>query len=67
MVEEGAKVSQNIMWLLYLCIKPKTSETLQKHFYAIVKMKNFTMFPAFPMHGSFGRAAICSPSQYGQC
>ena len=25
-VEEGAKASQNIMWLLYLCIKPETSE-----------------------------------------
>ena len=26
-VEEGAKASQTIMWLLYLCIKPETSET----------------------------------------
>ena len=26
MVEEGAKVSQIIMWLLYWCIKPETSE-----------------------------------------
>ena len=26
MVEEGAKVSQIIMWLLYLCVKPETSE-----------------------------------------
>ena len=26
-VEEGAKASQNIMWLLCLCIKPETSET----------------------------------------
>ena len=26
-VEEGAKASQNIMWLLNLCIKPETSET----------------------------------------
>ena len=25
-VEEGAKTGQNIMWLLYLCIKPETSE-----------------------------------------
>ena len=25
-VEEGAKASQIIMWLLYLCIKPETSE-----------------------------------------
>jgi len=25
-VEEGAKVSGIIMWLLYLCIKPETSE-----------------------------------------
>ena len=26
-VEEGAKVSRIIMWLLYLCIKPETSKT----------------------------------------
>ena len=26
-VEEGAKASQNIMWLLYVCIEPETSET----------------------------------------
>ena len=26
-VEEGAKASQIIMWLLYLCIKPETSKT----------------------------------------
>jgi len=26
-VEEGAEASQTIMWLLYLCIKPETSET----------------------------------------
>jgi len=25
-VEEGAKASQTIMWLLYLCIKPETFE-----------------------------------------
>ena len=25
-VEEGAKVSQIIMWLMYLCNKPETSE-----------------------------------------
>ena len=28
MVEEGAKASQNIMWLLDLCIKPETSESV---------------------------------------
>ena len=26
-VKEGAKASQIIIWLLYLCIKPETSET----------------------------------------
>ena len=43
-VEEGAKASQIIMWLLYLCTKPKTSEMVQKRFYAIVKV---TFFPRF--------------------
>ena len=62
----GAKASQTIMWLLYLCIKPETSEMLIKHFHAIVKVKNFTAFPAFPM-GASGMGAICSPSYYWQC
>ena len=61
MVKEGAKASQNIMWLLYLCIKPETSETQQNRFHAIVKVKNFTTFPAF------STGATCSPSHYGQC
>ena len=26
LIEEGAKVGQIFMWLLYLCIKPETSE-----------------------------------------
>ena len=54
MVEEGDNASQNIMWLLYSYIKPATSETYQKHFHAIVKVKNFTTFPAFPMGASEG-------------
>ena len=37
----GAKASQIIMQLLYLCIKPETSEMQQKCFHAIVKVKNF--------------------------
>ena len=32
-----------VMWLLYLC---ETSEMQQKHFYAIVKAQDFSMFPA---------------------
>ena len=26
LIEEGSKVGQIFMWLLYLCIKPETSE-----------------------------------------
>ena len=29
-VEEGAKVIIELCWLLYLCIKPETSEMKQK-------------------------------------
>ena len=50
-VEEGAKVSQIIRWLLYLCIKPETSKiNVTKAFRAIV------IFPVFPhvSHGNFG-------------
>ena len=61
MVEEGAKASQIFMCLLHLCLKPETSEMQQKHFHAIVKVKNFSTFPAFPK-GTSGRAAICSLS-----
>ena len=32
-----------VMWLLYLC---ENSEMQQKHFYAIVKAQDFSMFPA---------------------
>ena len=46
MVEEGAKASQTIMWLLYLCVKPETSEMDQKCFNC--KSESFTTFPAFP-------------------
>ena len=31
-----------IKWLLYLC---ETSEMQQKHFHAIVRAQNFSMFP----------------------
>ena len=49
-VEEGAKVSQIVMWLLYSCIKPETSEiNVTRHFHAIVKAEIFPVFPAFPM------------------
>ena len=61
MVEEGAKASQIFMWLLHLCLKTETSEMQQKCFQAIVKVKKFSTFPAFPK-GTSGRAAICSPS-----
>ena len=52
MVEEGAKASQTIMWLLYLCVKPETSETQQKCFHAILKVKNFITFSVFPTGAS---------------
>ena len=47
--------------LVKLCLKPETSEMQQKRFHAIVKVKIFSTFPAFPK-GTSGRAAICSPS-----
>ena len=50
----GAKASQTVMWLLYLCIKPEISEMQQKRFHAIVKVKNFTIFPVFPTGASEG-------------
>jgi len=58
------------MWLLYLCIKPETSETQQKRFHAIVKVKNFTTFPAFPIGASEGllyaaRVTMCSVKKIG--
>ena len=57
MVEEGAKASQIFMCVLHLCFKPETSEMQQKCFHAIVKVKNFSMFPAFPK-GTSGSAVL---------
>ena len=54
-VLEGAKASQIFMCL---CLKPETSEM---RFHAIVKVKIFSTFPAFPK-GTLGRVAICSLS-----
>ena len=45
-VEKGAKASRIIMWLLYLCTKPKTSKMVQKHFHAIVA-RSEKFFPSF--------------------
>jgi len=54
-VEEGAKVIVELCWLLYLCIKPETSEmTFSCH----CKNTNFHMFP---LGTSGSRIAI------GQC
>ena len=47
------------MWLLYLCIKPETSE-INVHLHAIVKAQIFPVFPVFPM-GTSG-----SPITIGQ-
>ena len=56
LIEEGAKVGQIFMWLLYLCIKPETSEiNVTKRFHAI------PVFPVFLM-GTSG-----SPLTTGQC
>jgi len=56
-VEGGAKVTVELHWLLYLCIKPETSEMKQKCFHAILKTQIFV----FPL-GVSG-----SPIAIGQC
>ena len=47
MVEEGAKAIESNFHVL--CLKPETSEMQQKRFHSIVKVKNFSTFPSFPM------------------
>ena len=57
MVEEFAKVSQIIMWLLYLCIKPETSEiNVTKAFPCHCKSTNISRVSRIS-HGNFGHAA----------
>ena len=45
------------MYVLHLCLKPETSEMQQKCFHAIVKVKIFSTFPAFPK-GTLGSAVL---------
>ena len=55
----GAKVSQIIMWLLYLCIKPETSEiNVTKAFTCHCKSTNISRVSRVS-HGNFGQ-----PDQY---
>ena len=56
-VEEGAKVSQIIIWLLYLS---GTSEMYRKRFHVTVKAQIFPCFPCFLQELQEGR----SLSQY---
>ena len=54
-VEEGAKVSQIIMWLLYLCIKPETSKiNVTRAFPYHCKSTNISHV-FWVSHGNFGR------------
>ena len=49
-VKEGAKVSPIIMWLMYLCNEPETSEiNVTKAFPCHCKSTNIPVFPAFYM------------------
>ena len=61
-VKEGGKVSQIIMWLLYLCIKPEKSEiNVTKAFPCHCKSTNTSHVSHFPT-GTLG-----SPITIGQC
>ena len=54
-VEEGGKVSRIIMWLLYLCIKPETSEiNVTKAFPCHCKSTNISHVSRIS-HGNFGQ------------
>ena len=54
-VEEGGKVSRIFMWLLYLCIKPETSEiNVTKAFPYHCKSTNISHVSRVS-HGNFGQ------------
>ena len=67
LVEESAKASRIIMWILYLCSKPKTSEMVQKRFHAIVEVKKISHVSRVSC-GNFGKGCYMQPGvTIGQC